>query len=67
MQTVKAQRSLLKHAVLPDHSMLEAPAKSHLKILPAHVICCILLSVLSNTSIDANSVDPDQTAPIGAV
>ena len=40
----------------------------HLKITPALVICCIYLLVfLTNLSIEANKVDPDQTAPIGAV
>ena len=39
-----------------------------LKMLSAEVVCCrYLLTVLSRWSTDVNSVDPDQTAPIGAV
>ena len=35
----------------------------HLKMLPAYVVCCIyLLSLFTNVSIEANSVDPYQTA-----
>ena len=40
----------------------------HLKMLSAEVVCCKLLP--NNTdklSIEANSVDPEQTDPIGAV
>ena len=37
----------------------------HLKMLSAEVVYC--KTVLTNLSIEANSVDPDQTAPIGAV
>ena len=34
----------------------------------AKVICCIyLLTLLTNVSMEANSVDQDQTAPVGAV
>ena len=37
------------------------------KIPPAFVICCkFLLAYLTKLSIETNSVDPDQTAPIGA-
>ena len=37
----------------------------HLKMLSVQVICCIyLLTLLTNVSIEANSVDPDQTAPV---
>ena len=36
----------------------------HLKMLSAYVICC---TYLPNISVEANSVDPDQTAPTGAV
>ena len=40
----------------------------HLKMSSAEVICCKQLSSITDElSIKANSVDPDQTAPIGAV
>ena len=35
---------------------------------PAEVVCCKWLpSITDEFSIEANSVDPEQTAPIGAV
>ena len=35
--------------------------------MSAQVVCCIyLLTLLNNVSIDANSVDPYQTAPVGS-
>ena len=40
----------------------------HVKILSADFICCKLLPNITNDiSKEANSVDPEQTAPIGAV
>ena len=40
----------------------------HLKMSSAEVVCCKLLpSITDKLSIEANSVDPEQTAPIGAV
>ena len=40
----------------------------HLKMSSAEVVCCKLFStLLPILSIEANSMDPDQTAPIGAV
>ena len=40
----------------------------HLKISSAEVVCCkILPSITDEISIEANSVDLEQTAPIGAV
>ena len=40
----------------------------HLKMSSAVVVCCKKLpSITDNLSIEANSVDPEQTAPIGAV
>ena len=40
----------------------------HLKMSSAGVICCKQLpSITDELSIEANSVDPEQTAPIGAV
>ena len=37
-------------------------------MLSAEVICCKLLTnIIDELSIEANSVDPEQTAPIGAV
>ena len=39
----------------------------HLKMLSAEVICCNLLSSITvELSIEANSVEPEHTAPIGA-
>ena len=40
----------------------------HLKIPSAEVVCCkYLLIITDKLSIEANSVDPEQTASIGAV
>ena len=40
----------------------------HLKMLSAEVVCCKYLpNITDELSIEANSVDPEQTAPIGAV
>ena len=40
----------------------------HLKMSSAEVVCCKkLLDITDELSIEANSVDPEQTAPIGAV
>ena len=40
----------------------------HLKMSSAEVVCCNSLPKITNEfSIEANSVDPEQTAPIGAV
>ena len=40
----------------------------HLKMLSAEVICCKYLpNITDKLSIEANSVDPEETAPIGAV
>ena len=40
----------------------------HLKMSSAEVVCCKLLpGITDKLSIEANSVDPEQTAPIGAV
>ena len=52
-----------------DLLTLKAPSKMNLKMLSATVVvCCIyLLTLLTNQSIEANSVDTDQTAPTGAV
>ena len=37
-------------------------------MVSAKAVCCIyLLTLLINVSTQANSVDPDQTAPVGAV
>ena len=41
-----------------------AKKKMHLKMTSAEVVCCSITDELSN---EANSVDPEQTAPIGAV
>ena len=40
----------------------------HLKMSSAEVVCCEYLpSISDELSIEANSMDPEQTAPIGAV
>ena len=40
----------------------------NLKMLSTEVICCISLpSITDELSLEANSVDQEQTAPIGAV
>ena len=40
----------------------------HLKMLSAEVVCCKKLpNINDELSTEANSVDPEQTAPIGAV
>ena len=40
----------------------------HLKMSSAEVVCCkILPNITDELSIEANSVDPEQTSPIGAV
>ena len=42
--------------------------KLHLKMSSAEVICCKLLPyIIDELSIEANSVDPEHTASIGAV
>ena len=40
----------------------------HLKMSSAEVVCCKWLpNITDELSIEANSVDPEQTAPIGPV
>ena len=40
----------------------------HLKMLVAEVVCCkYLLNITDELSIEINSVDPEQSAPKGAV
>ena len=40
----------------------------HLKMSSAEVVCCNRLpSITDELSIEANGVDPEQTAPIGVV
>ena len=48
---------------------LKAPRKKmHLKMPSAEFVCCKLLpNITDELSIEAISVDPEQTAPIGAV
>ena len=48
---------------------LKVPRKKmHLKMSSAEVVCCrYLLSITDQLTIKANSVDPEQTAYIGAV
>ena len=50
------------------HLTLRVPERINLKMLSALVVCCIfLLTLFDLCKMEANSVDPDQTAPIGAV
>ena len=51
------------------HLTLKAPRKKmHLKMWSAEVVCCKYLpNTTDELSTEANSVDPEQTAPIGAV
>ena len=46
----------------------KAPTKMHLKsaVFFSHLFY-VFANILTNFSIEANSVDPDQTAPTGAV
>ena len=45
-----------------------AKKKLHLKMLSAEVVCCKQLpNITDKLSIEANSEDPEHTAPIGAV
>ena len=45
-----------------------AKKKMHLKMSSAEVVCCKYLpNITDELSIEANSVDPEQTVPIGAV
>ena len=62
---------LLFDANLNTDQMLtlkEPRKKMHLKMSSAVVVCCKYLpSITDELSIEANSVYPEQTAPIGAV
>ena len=53
----------------PKHANpLSAKKKMHLKMSSAEVVCCKWLpNITDEWSIEANSMDPEQTAPIGAV
>ena len=47
---------------------LKRQEKKHLKMLSAEVVCCKKLpNITDKLSKQANRVDPEQTAPIGAV
>ena len=49
-------------------SLLKCQENLHLKMLSVTVVCRIFLQTFqTNFCIQANSVDPDQTAPRGAV
>ena len=53
----------------PVLTLNKAPRKEmHLKMSSAEVVCCKQLpNITDELSIEANSVDSEQTAPIGAV
>ena len=57
------------HFYLEACLTLKVPRKKmHLKMSSAEVACCKYLpSITDELSIEANSEDPEQTAPIGAV
>ena len=45
-----------------------AKKKMHLKMSSAEVVCCKKLpNITEELSIEAHSMDPEQTAPLGAV
>ena len=47
---------------------LPATKKMHLKMSSFEIVCCIKISKsMTNFHIQTNSVEPDETAPIGAV
>ena len=47
---------------------LKVPRKMHLKMSSAEGVCCKKLpNITDQLGIEGNSVDPEQTAPIGAV
>ena len=47
---------------------LKRQEKMHLKMLSAEDVCCKKLpNICDKLIIEANSLDPEQTAPIGAV
>ena len=50
-------------------NLLPAAKKMHLKMLSAVQVFCCMLMLTSKTNFDihTNRLDPDQTAPIGAV
>ena len=51
-----------------DINPLNAKETMHLKMSSAEVVCCKLLPhITDELSIEANSVDAEQTAPIGEV
>ena len=44
---------------------LKTPREMHLKMSSAEVVCCKILPIITDElSIEANSVDPEQTAPV---
>ena len=56
-----------EHILLPALT-LKAPRKMHLKMSSVEVVCCKYLpGITDELSVEAYSVDPEQTAPIGAV
>ena len=52
------------YTIVKGRETKSAKKKMHLKMLSAEVICCKYLpNITDNLSIEANSVDPEQTAP----
>ena len=55
-------------SVIITFNPYSAKKKMHLKMSPAEVVCCKYLpNIPDELSIDVSSVNPEQTAPIGAV
>ena len=54
----------VRFTIISFYQPLKRQEKMHLKMSSAANNC---LTLLTNSSMEANRVDPDQTAPIGAV
>ena len=66
----KVSRRQQKYEQLPSMQKgVKRQEKMHLKMSSADVICCKkkLSNIINELSIKAKRVDPEQTAPIGAV
>ena len=59
---------MTKWSLLQLHEPLKRQEKMHLKMSSSEVVCCKeLTNIADKLGIEANSADPEQTAPIGAV
>ena len=59
---IDGRNSSILHNCVVAWLTLKAPRKMHLKLSSVEVVCCKKCLTL-----EANGVDPEQTAPIGAV